>query len=271
MGFSQVYPIFETVRLSLTNTHLVRRSSDFIGIQNYITLLFEDVHFWSILRNSILFVFAPIFTQFLVAVPAALVLNQRIIFRGLWRGLIMVPWVMPVVIVGLMLKWILDSNYGLVNYYLRVIGIITKNINWFGDQKLVYLTIILASTWKGFAYPTVMILAGLKGISVELYESAKIDGASGIQNFFYITLPMLRPILLVSGVVTLITGWTKFEMIYVLTSGGPGFATMTLPIYMYINSFGSFRLGLGAAIAAISTTIVMLLAFFYWKYLMSKD
>lgn len=269
--FSQLYPIAETVRLSFTNTHLVRRTAEFVGLQNYRTLLFEDSNFWSILRNSIVFVFIPIVTQFLVAIPAALILNQRIVGRGLWRGLVMVPWVMPVVVVGLMLKWLLDSNYGLVNHYLKMLGIITESVNWFGDQKLVYATIIMASTWKGFAYPTVMTLAGLKGISLELYESAQIDGANGLQKFWYITLPMLRPILIVSGVVTMITGWTKFEMVYVLTSGGPGYATTTLPVYIFTNSFSSFRLGLGAAVATISTGLVLVFALLYWKFLMDKE
>jgi len=271
LGFSQMYPIVETVRLSFTNTHLVKRSAEFVGLRNYVSLFFEDENFWSILRNTVLFVFVPIITQFLVAIPAALILNQRLIGRGLWRGLVMVPWVMPVVVVGLMMKWLLDSNYGLINHYLKFLGIINESINWFGDPRLVYATIIMASTWKGFAYPTVMTLAGLKGISLELYESAQIDGANSLQKFWYITLPMLRPILLVSGVVTMITGWTKFEMVYVLTNGGPGFATTTLPVYIFTNSFSSFRLGLGATVATISTVLILIFALLYWKFLMDKD
>jgi len=268
---SQLYPLAETIRLSFTNTHLVRKSSEFVGLANFQTLLFEDENFWMIFRNTFFFVLVPIFTQFLVAIPAALLLNSKHRFQGLWRGLVMVPWVMPMVVVGLVLKWLLDFHYGLVNATLEDLKLISEPVNWFGDGIWVYLTIIFASTWKGFAYPTIMTLAGLKGISEELYESAQIDGAGGLKKFWYITLPMLKPVLLVSGVVTLITGWTKFEMIYILTNGGPGYATSTLPVYIFTNSFGSFRLGLGAAVASISTVVVLIMAFAYWKFFMEKE
>jgi len=268
---AQLYPLVETVRLSFTNTHLVRNSSDYIGFENFRTLFFDDENFWMIVRNTFLFVLVPILTQFLVAVPAALVLNSKIRFQGIWRGLVMVPWVMPMVVVGLMLKWLLDYHYGLINSSLEALHLIKDPINWFGDEAWVYATVIFASTWKGFAYPTIMTLAGLKGISAELYESAQIDGAGALRKFWSITLPMLKPVLLVSGIVTLITGWTKFEMVYILTNGGPGYATSTLPVYIFTNSFGSFRLGMGAAVATFSTVVVLVMAFAYWKYFMEKE
>jgi multiple sugar transport system permease protein len=267
----QLYPLLETIRLSFTNTHLVRRTADFVGLRNFSTLFFEDENFWMIVRNTVVFVLVPIVTQFLVAVPAALLLNAKLVGRGLWRGLVMVPWVMPMVVVGLMMKWILDYHFGLVNFSLKSLGLVRESINWFGDERWVFFTLIGASTWKGFAYPTVMTLAGLKGISAELYESAHIDGAGGIGKFWYITLPLLRPVLFVSGIVTLITGWTKFEMVYVLTAGGPGYATSTLPVYIFTNSFSSFRLGLGSAVATVSTVIVLAFSLAYWKLFMNKE
>ncbi|MFA6508030.1 MAG: sugar ABC transporter permease, partial [Treponemataceae bacterium] len=157
--FFQLYPLLETIRLSFTDTHLVRNTANFVGLDNFKTLFYEDEHFWNIVVNSVIFVLVPIITQFLVAIPAALILNSKLAGRGLWRGLVMVPWVMPMVVVGLMLKWLLDFHYGLVNYDLKALGLISQSINWFGDEKWVFFTLISASTWKGFAYPTVMTLA----------------------------------------------------------------------------------------------------------------
>lgn len=267
----QLYPLFESIRLSFTNIHLVKKNWSYIGFDNYMYLFLEDEYFWPILRNSILWIFGSLIGQVLMAFAVALLLNRKILGNGLWRGLSMVPWMMPVVVVGLMWKFLFDYNYGLINHYLINLGLISKSILWFSDPVWVWPSLLISATWKGFGYLTIMILAGLKGISKEVFESSAIDGATGIRKFWFITLPLLRPVLLVAIVVQIITGWTKFEMIWVLTNGGPGYATSILPTYVYTNSFDNFRMGLGSSVAVLSTLIIAILLIFYYQLVSKRE
>ena len=233
----QLYPLVESLRLSLTDYNLLMPETNFVGLKNYIFLLTQDERFWPIVINSFKWIGISLVFQLGIGLAAALILNRKFAGRGLWRGLTMVPWVIPVVVVGIMLKWMGDYNYGLINYYLKELHIISEYVNWFGDRSWVWPSLIMSAAWKGFAYPAVMFLAGLQGIPSEMYEAAFVDGANAFKKFWHITLPMLKPVLIVTGVVQIITGWTKFEMIWVLTNGGPGFATSILPTYIYTNSF----------------------------------
>lgn len=261
----QIYPLFESLRLSFTDTNLINKTSNFVGLKNYIYLFTEDQSFWLILINSFKWIFLSLLFQVVVAFIVALTLNSKFKLQALCRGLSMVPWMMPVVIVGLMWRWMFDYQNGIVNIYFKDLGIVDNSINWFGDEKLVWVTLILSATWKGFGYLTIMLLAGLKGIPGEMYESAHIDGANSIKTFFYITVPFLMPVLFVALMIQIITSWTKFEMIWVLTGGGPGYATSILPTYVYTNTFDYFKMGMGSAVAVISTIIIVILLILYTR------
>ncbi|TCL74152.1 carbohydrate ABC transporter membrane protein 1 (CUT1 family) [Hydrogenispora ethanolica] len=261
----QVYPLFESFRLSFTDLNFLRPGSGgYIGLQNYLKLMTQDPNFWPIFGNSLFWVLGSTVLQFIVAMPAALVLNAKLPFRPVWRGLLMVPWVTPMVVMGLIWKWIYDGDYGLLNFYLH-----TKVI-WLGDQGTVWPALLFASMWKGFPYVTLMMLAGLQGVPEEMYEASYIDGCNAWKRFFYITLPMLVPVMFVTGLVCIITSWTKFEMIWVLTAGGPGHATSILPTYIYTNSFQFFNLGTGSAVAAISTLFVLAIVLVYLRLFDAK-
>lgn len=261
----QLYPLVESLRISFTDMNLLRQDYQFVGIDNYVYLFTEDRRFWGIFNNSLIWIFGSLIFQVIVAFIVALILDRKLVGKALWGGFAMVPWMMPVVVVGLMWKFLFDYNYGLSNIYLKNLGLIETSINWLGDERWVWFSLIFAATWKGFGYLTIMILAGLKSISKEIYQAAEVDGVNGIQKFWYITLPLLKPILLVAGVVQIITGWTKFEMIWVLTNGGPGYATSILPTYIYSYAFESYRMGMASAVAVISTVIVAVLLFIYYK------
>ncbi|RAV16123.1 carbohydrate ABC transporter permease [Paenibacillus contaminans] len=254
----QFYPLFETIRLSFFDYSLLHgKGMTFAGLGNYKDLLTADDHFWSIFRNSILWVFGSMILQFLLAVPAAVLLNRKLRLRGLWRGLLMVPWVSPVVIVGIVWKWIYDGQYGLMNEYLKLLHVLQDNIVWLGDAFWVWPALLLTSTWKGFPYITLMMLSGLQGISGEMKEAAHIDGATAWQRFRFVTLPLLKPIMYVTGMVSIIGSWTKFEMIWALTNGGPGYATSILPTYLYTQAFVYLDLGKGAAVGTLSMLFVL--------------
>ncbi|MEH7248057.1 sugar ABC transporter permease [Neobacillus niacini] len=258
----QVYPLFESIRLSFTNLNfLIPTSGEYVGFQNFKELLFNDPEFWGIVGKSLFWVLVSTVLQYLIAVPAALILNQSIRFRSLWRGLLMVPWVTPIVIMGLIWKWIYDGDYGLLNHYLGT------DFVWLGDDRTVWLSVLLASTWKGFPYATLMILAGLQGIDRSLLEAASIDGCSRFQSFFRITLPLLKPVLAASAMISIVITWTKFEMIWVLTGGGPGVSTSILPTYIYTKSFQYYDMGLGSAVAVLSMIVMLIFIAFYFKLL----
>lgn len=256
----QLYPLMESIRLSFTDLSFLRpNSGGYVGLQNYHTLLTADPVFWKIFVNSLIWVLGSTVLQFMVAIPVALVLNAKLPFRPLWRGLLMVPWVTPMVVMGLIWKWIYDGDYGLLNYYLN-----TK-IVWLGNQSTVWPALLFSSMWKGFPYVTLMLLAGLQGISGELYEAAYVDGCNGLKRFFHITIPLLMPVIFVTGLICIVVSWTKFEMIWVLTAGGPGYATSVLPTYIYTNAFQFFNLGMGSAVAVISTLFVLVIVALYLR------
>lgn len=262
----QFYPLFETIRLSLFDYSLISsKGMSFIGLDNYIYLLTEDNKFWKIMWNSLVWVIGSTVFQFAVAIPAALILNTKLRSRGLWRGLMMVPWVSPVVIIGIVWKWIYDGHNGLANHYLTAWHVIQENIVWLGDEFWVWPALLLTSVWKGFPYIALMLLSGLTGISKEMMEAAEMDGATAWQRLIRIVLPLLKPIMYVTGMVSIVSSWTKFEMIWALTNGGPGFETSILPTYVYTNAFVYYDLGRGSAIAALSMVVVLLLVGIYAK------
>lgn len=262
----QIYPLFETIRLSFTDLHLLNpRSGGYIGFGNYRQLLFEDPNFWSIFKNSFIWVFGSSLLQFAIAMPAAILLNQKIRFKGLWRGLVMVPWVTPTVIMGLIWKWIYDGDFGLLNYYLGT------NTVWLGNPDTVWGALLVTSMWKGFPYALVMFLAGLQGIPNELYEAATIDGCSGSQKFFHVTIPQLAPVTSMVVLISIVTSWTKFELIWVLTAGGPGYRSSVLPTYVYTKAFGSFEMGSASAVAVISMIFVALFSILYLKFVQKQN
>lgn len=258
--FFQVYPIVDSIFTSFTNLSMIRPDSGkFIGLKNYQRLFFEDSNFRPILGNSILWVFGSTILQYLFAIPSSLLLNQKFVGRSFLRGLMMVPWVTPVIIMGLIWKWIYDGDYGLLNYLLNT------DYVWLADKAVVWPALLLVSTWKGLPYATLMFLAGLQGIPSDLYEAARVDGANSWQQFLKITIPMLAPVILVTVLTSIVQSWTKFEVIWVLTGGGPGYTTSILPTYIYSKSFRDFQMGMGSAVSVVAMIIMMLFVMVYLR------
>ncbi len=262
----QVYPLIESLRLSFTDLSLlVPGSGKYVGLQNYVKLLTEDANFQPILFNTLKWVLCTTPLQILMGLAAALILNQKLRFRGLWRGLAMAPWVTPMVITGLMWKWIFDGSYGLLNYYLGTSYV------WLGDDATLWPALFLVSVWKGFPYVTVMLLAGLQGIPGDLYEAASIDGCGTLKKWRYVTLPSLMPVVRVTTLLIFIQQWTRFELVWSLTQGGPGYRTSMLQTYVYTKSFRFYQLGEGSAVAVISALLVMLIMVVYLRLMMASE
>lgn len=259
LAIFQIYPIFDSVRLSFTDLSFLKPDSgSFAGLKNYIEL-FQDPNFPLLLCNSLLWVIGSTVLQYVIAVPVSILLNQKLAARGFWRGLMMVPWVTPTVIMGLIWQWIYDGDHGFLN---QILG---THIVWLGNSMTVWPALLLASTWKGLPYATLMFLSGLQGIPKDLYEAGYVDGCNGWQRFRYITVPLLKPVIFVTALTSIVQTWTKFEMIWVLTGGGPGYATSTFPTYIYSKSFILYDMGGGSAVSVIAMLFMLVFILVYLK------
>ncbi|NED98307.1 sugar ABC transporter permease [Phytoactinopolyspora alkaliphila] len=258
---AQFYPLVETVRLSVFDHRPTSpEPQSFTGLDNYRELFTEDRNFWRVVRNSFLWVLGSTGLQLIVGTTIALVLNQRLRLRGLWRGLMLIPWVMPVIVVAIIWRWIFDGQHGLANHYLTQIGLLDEPIVWLGSEIWVWPVLLLTATWMGSPFIALMVLAALQGISRDVLEAAAVDGTTARQRLFHVILPMIRPTLFVAGMIAVVLTWFKFEVIWALTNGGPGFATSILPTYVYTQAFQRFDFGMAGAVAATAMAIVLVVA-----------
>lgn len=256
----QLYPVIETLRVSLTDMSLLSGSErGFIGLGNYRSLLFDTPVFWLAFRNHLLFVFSSLILQLVLGLSAAVALNRGSRWNSAARGATLIPWVAPIVVMGIIWRWIYDGQFGILNYILVQLGILEESVVWLGNANVVWPAIILTSVWKGFPYMTIMLLAGLQGIPDNLYEVASMDGATKPRKFVSITLPLLLPVMSIVSVASLIISWTKFDLIWVLTQGGPGQRTEILASYVYRLTFRFYEMGGGAAVATLSSLLMLVI------------
>jgi ABC-type sugar transport system permease subunit len=241
------YPFCYAIYLSMTAKY-VGVPPVFVGLENYIRLTW-DGFFQRAVVNSFVFTFASVGFKLVLGVGMALVLSSKIRFRSFWTGVLLIPWVAPTVVSALNFLWIYDYSLGVLNYLLvRVFRILPQGIGWLSEPGWAMASVIAVNIWRGFPFFGISFLAGMKAIPGELYEAAAVDGASAVQRFRHVTIPGIRNILII--VILLSTIWTfnDFAIVYILTKGGPGGATMVLPVFSYEMAFGAQRLG--EAIAA---------------------
>ncbi|MDO9130270.1 MAG: sugar ABC transporter permease, partial [Anaerolineales bacterium] len=210
------------------------------------------------IKITFTFVILAISFEFILGMALALLLNQELKAKGLFRSLIFLPMMCTNVVIGLMWRLLLNYQYGLVNYYLGQLGFLP--IEWLSSPKVAMASVVLVDVWNTTSFVALMLLAGLQSLPEEPYEAAKIDGASAIQSFFYLTLPLLKPIILVALLWRFIDTFRIFDVIYLLTAGGPARVTETVSIYIYRYAFQSFNLGVAAASSFIMLLIMLVVA-----------
>lgn len=263
VGFT-IYPILNVFYLSLTDLHLVKSLvPKFVGLQNFGDLIWSDADFRRIVVNTFIWTFGSTALQFVLGLATGLILNARLPWRGFWRGIMLVPWVTPIVVVGIIWRWIYDGSYGLLNYYLTTLGVLNRYVVWLGEDWSVWPAILLASLWKGYPYMCLMLLAGLQTIPQDVYEAADVDGATGFRRLWSVTLPLLKPVAAIVTLVALVLTWNNFQMIWVLTEGGPAYATSVLATYVYTKGFVFFQLGSGSAVATLSILVILVVCVIY--------
>jgi ABC-type sugar transport system permease subunit len=248
------YPALDTLQTSLTNENLrINRPSEFVGIDNYVRLLNDD-EFWEVTGRSLLLVAMVLPLELLLAFGAALLLNEHFPGRGLVRTLVLIPWLVPPVVNGFLWGWLLNGEYGALNGFLYQFGLIGDYQYWLRDPTSQLFWVAVVQTWTRFAFPTIVLLAGLQGIPPDLYDSAKVDGASAWRRMFHITLPLLRPSIAIVLIVEFIAAFQIFDVVWTLTAGGSAGGsinpfTKTLMIFNYELVFRDLRVGLGAALS----------------------
>jgi len=263
-GILIFYPIVNAVYLSLTDYSPLEKSISFIGLENYWNALFSDIYFWQVLRNTIIYVGLLNIFHFTIGLGIALLLNEQIKGRNLLRGIIIIPWIIPSIAAFLAWRMMYASTeMGLLNWGLMSIGLISGPVDWLGNPDMALYSVIAAGIWKGVPFNAVMLLAGLQSIPLDLYAAAKVDGASALQAFRYVTLPSLRECILVVVLFNAIWCFTYFDLVFILTRGGPIFSTHTLATYTYLNAFESFKIGYGSAIGNLLLLVVGIFAILF--------
>ena len=261
------YPIIQNIILSFQDVNmrtLIAPEKPFAGLQNYIDI-FRDQVFIQSLTNTLLFTVSCLVIQFLIGFMLALLFNQHFTGAKPIRGLLMMPWMIPITVTALMFKFIFGTDVGILNYILRSIGLIQENIEWLTTPGTAMFAIVCANIWIGVPFNMILISTGLTTIPRELYESASIDGAGKVQTFFRITVPLLKPTIESVLILGFIYTFKVFDLVYVMTSGGPVNSTHMLSTYSYRLSFEMFKYSKGAAVANVLLVILMIVGLFYLR------
>ncbi|GHG34949.1 carbohydrate ABC transporter permease [Paracoccus aerius] len=259
------FPMVQTAWMSLHEYVLFRpKNFDWVGLQNYLNV-FQDEVFWISLRHTVLWIAITVPAQALLGLATALLLNQQFPWRPIARALIIIPWALPSVVIALMWTWIYDSNYGILNDLLLRIGILETSIPWLANPDTALYAIILTLTWQGFPFFAVMILAGLQSIPRSYYEAASLDGASALRQFWHITLPGISGVLFTAILLRTIWVANSMDVIFVMTGGGPGYSTYTLPLYAFLEARTNLNFGYGSALAMTFTLLLLGIVILYLK------
>jgi multiple sugar transport system permease protein len=254
------YPFFYGIWLSL-HDRPVARSGVFVGLANFATLA-HDAVFWQVTRNTFLYTFVTTILKLLGGLAMALVINQKFRGRNLVRAFLLLPFIVPTILSTVAWMWIFDPTFSVINWVLVHTGAISSGFSWLGNATLAMVSIIIVNTWRGIPFYGITILAGLQTIAPDLYEAAAIDGATIRQRFFYVTLPIIKPILIIVTMFSVIFTFSDFQIVYALTHGGPANATQVFVTYAFDLGMSGGQLGLGAAaaLAMLPALAVMIVA-----------
>lgn len=254
------YPMLNGIYTSFTHYNQYSDTTRLVGLENYLKVV-RDPSFWNSMQRSLIWVVCSVLGQFIVGFAFALLLNERWPGNRIMRAIVLIPWVMPGVSIALGWSLIYNGQFGLMNDVLSGLGL--PHADWLADPNLAMLAVIIANIWKAFPFVTITMLAGLAAIPDDLYDAARVDGASVFGRFRYVTLPQLKNI--ISIVVLLMIVWTfnYFDLVYVLTQGGPARGTEIAPILVARFAFQQFDYGLAASVAIIMTLFNIIFAILY--------
>ncbi len=263
-----VYPIGYVIYISLHNNYWIVREPEFVRLENYQWLVEQKI-FTTILKNTLLFTGASVVFHLLVGLGLAMLLSSEVInprMRNIFRGILIVPWLFTTVVVATVWRLMLYPG-GVVNGILAQLGLMdmAQPLNWLGEPDLALPAVILINVWAGYPFSLLMMLAALLSVPQSLYEAADVDGANGIQKFFRITIPMIKPVIASVALLDAIWSFRLFDLVFLTTGGGPLNATHVLATYTYRLSFESFEFGRVSALSVMLLLFTMLLTIFYFR------
>lgn len=266
------YPIIFNLKISFqdfTLTTLNNGDTPFIGLENYRNIMGQGT-FWTALRNTLYFTFWCIILQFIVGFALALFFNMKFRLAGFLRGMTLVAWLVPTVITSLLFKFMLNEN-GILNFFLMKLGIMDAPVAWLTDPTLAMWSLIIANVWVGAPFNMMLLSTGLSSLPNDVYEAASIDGASKFKQFWTMTVPMIKPTIMVVIMMGFIYTLKVFDLIFVMTGGGPVDATEALSTLSYRLSFSQFNFGSGAAVANILFVILFVISLVYLRLVRSDE
>ena len=259
------FPLGKVIHDAFTHVHLINKSmTGFAGLENFKTVI-EDEHFMEAVQHTVLWTVFSVLGEYVVGMNSEIARNQKFKGRAVFRTFIFIPWLVPIIVAGMTWDWILNPEFGILNYVLKNLGIIETSINFLGNSDYALATVIFVNIWRSFPYYTISFLSAMQSIPGDLSEAAAIDGAGVFRRFFSVTLPQLRSVSLVIVFIHIIWTAVNFDFIWVMTEGGPNYATETLPIMIYRYSMRTFDVGAASALSTMMFTVMVILFIFYYR------
>ena len=269
LGFPILYSVFMSFQ-SYTLQTLVSRHTEFIGLKNYSDVLSSPA-FILALKHSLVFTVFSILFQFTIGLGLAILFNKTFPLSNMMRGLLLTGWQIPSVVTGTLFLFLFNLDYGLINFVLTSLHLVSQPIGWIVQSNTALPAVIIANIWLGIPFNLILLSAGVAGLPEDVYEAATVDGANGIQKLIYITLPLLRSTILAVLMLGFIYTLRVFDLIWIITKGGPGNATEVLPTFAYRLSFINFNFGRSAAVSVIMLLILFGAAILYLRAITKEE
>lgn len=259
------YPLINSFIMAFQNYKLTAPNNiTFNGLDNFKKLL-DDTDTLMILKNTLIYVILSVFGQFILGMTLALALKKQFRGRGIYQSIVFLPWAFSGFVVGLIYRWSFNGEYGVVNNILLDLGIIDEKIAWLGTPGYSLAVVIIAMIWMGIPFFAIMILAALQSIPTDVYEAANVDGCGVVRQFFQITLPYIKPTIITTVLLRTIWVFNSFDLVLVITNGGPANSSQTLPAYMYSKAFGTYDFGFASALGVVIMVLMGTYAMFFLK------
>lgn len=251
-----IIPIFQTFFYSFTDWDSISKDYNLVGLENYVRL-FQDYYFFLSLANNFRWMIGFVLISIPAGLGIAMLMDQKFPGHKVYKSLVYLPMTLSFVVIGQIWSWILEPRNGALNTFLRTIGLRALAKPWLSEPDIVTYALVGAALWRQIAYAMILFLAGLQSVSREHVEAAYVDGANSWQRFWYIVLPELRPALVIAVTVNIIDSLRAFDIVFVMTRGGPFYASSVMANYMYIQAFHNYRMGYGSAIAVVQFLITL--------------
>ena len=262
-----LFPLFFTIFTSMFEYTLVRPGYDtFVGIDNYRSAVAEN-YFVDAILVTVKFVVAVVLIEFVIGFTVALMLNAVTRFKNIYYPILLMPLLINPVVVAQIWRMFLHPELGIVNYLIGLVGV--SKVNWLGDAHIAFWTVVMVDIWHQVSFMIILLLAGLSALPKEPYEAARMDGASTLQSFLHITLPLMRPVIMVTLLIRLIFAIKTFDLIFIMTRGGPGTATDLISYFIYRSAFYGLDIGQASAISVVLLVVVLALTSYLYRYMRS--